>query len=53
MRDCLHCKHATLDYCEYYGGAKQWYVEDCTRGQDVTEEGECEEFEEWEGSADE
>ena len=48
MKDCQNCEHATLDYCEYYGGSRQWYVEDCKKGHDVGEEVECEDYEEQE-----
>lgn len=26
---CEECEHAERDYCEYYGGAKRWFICGC------------------------
>ena len=52
MSRCRDCKYAIMNYCEYYGGAKQCFVEDCEKGMIGEEEPEeCEEFEESEDKA--
>lgn len=44
MSNCRNCKYAIIDYYEYYGGEKQYFVADCKK--DMPGEEECEEFEE-------
>lgn len=44
MSGCKDCKCAIIDYCEYYGGGKQYFVDGCEK--DMLGEEECEEFEE-------
>lgn len=50
MADCSLCKHAIMDYEEYYGGGnpRVWFVEDCKKGLEDPVEADCPEFEEWE-----
>lgn len=46
MDECRNCKYAICDYEEYYGGKRQWFVEDCRRGCDIDAD-ECDEYEEY------
>ena len=47
MSRCRDCKYAIMDYCEYYGGEKQYFVDGCDKDILGEEEPkECEEFEE-------
>lgn len=50
MSRCRDCKYAIMDYCEYYGGVKQYFVADCEKG--MPGEAKCEEFEEFKESED-
>ena len=50
---CYYCKYATYDYCEYYGGSREWFVDGCEKDADdkATRDEykrviECEAFEE-------
>lgn len=49
MTDCSICKHAIMDYAEYYGGGnpRVWFVEDCKKCQCISAD-DCQEFEELE-----
>lgn len=40
---CSVCVNATWDYCEYYGGYKQWHFAGCKKDLEVewNEEEEC------------
>lgn len=47
MADCQYCKHAIMDYEDYYGTTlKKWFVTGCEKCRNG--EGDCPEFEEWE-----
>lgn len=50
MSDCRKCKYAIIDWLEYYGGVRQYFVADCEK--DMPGEAECEEFEEFKESED-
>ena len=46
MTRCDECKHAILDYEEYYGTTlKEWFVDRCEKDLDMDAD-ECEDFEE-------
>ena len=46
MSDCYTCKHAIMDYEEYYGTTrKQWFVDGCEKCRIVGQD-DCPEFEE-------
>ena len=42
MANCEDCRHAEMDYCEYYGCAKEWIVVGCKKEMDANAD-ECEE----------
>jgi len=44
---CETCEFAEMDYCEYYGGHKQWFMDGCRKGlyPVYNEEEECKECE--------
>lgn len=45
MSRCEMCKHAVLDYEEYYGTTlKEWFVERCGKDLDMDAD-DCEDFE--------
>lgn len=47
MSKCNGCKYAIMDYCEYCGNEKQYFVDGCEKGLIWEEEPvECGEFEE-------
>ena len=40
---CAGCRNAKADYCEYYGGYKQWFFDHCEKDLEPVwnEEEEC------------
>lgn len=47
---CQVCKWAVWDYEEYYGGARQWFLERCARDHDIDPVvSDCEDYEEVDG----
>ena len=45
MSQCETCRFAIMDYEEYYGGARQYFVSGCEK--DLEPDEECEGYEEY------
>ena len=41
---CEDCIYATYDYFEYYGGAKQYFIDGCKKECDIENSDDCEEY---------
>ena len=46
MALCSECVHSEIDYEEYYGGYRQYFVDGCAKGCDIENSGDCEEYKE-------
>lgn len=45
MTLCSECIHSVIDYTEYYGGYRQYFVDGCKKDCDIEDADDCEEFE--------
>lgn len=50
MSKCETCKYSVMAYEAYYGGGRQYFVDDCKKGN--TPDGGCEDYEAREAEGD-